>query len=202
MVNLWRLPILSAAIFAAWKWDARRKYKWTKSWISPEDRWLDIGSGPGSFLSVSRENGHNVQGLDVRPVHYRDELRAHIYDGVVMPYEDKSYEGAFLLTMLHHTPDPELILHEAARTARRLIIIEDVYDNRLGEIYTKLTDKVTNLEFRGHPHTNRTDAEWKDTFARLGFELIYAKTHRLALIYQQAVYVVDTPPLNQKRGNG
>ena len=94
--------------------------------------------------------------------------------------------------MLHHTPEPEKIISEAVRCAKRIIIIEDVYDNAFQAWYTKRTDSLTNLEFIGHPHSNRSHTEWLETFETMGLTLRYAKVHSLALIYQQAVYVLDS----------
>jgi len=37
---------------------------------------------------------------------------------------------ALLPTILHHTPEPDDIIKESARIAKRLIIIEDVYEGR------------------------------------------------------------------------
>ena len=69
--------------------------------------------------------------------------------------------------------------------------IRDSYDSAFQAWYTKRTDSLTNLEFIGHPHSNRSHTEWLETFERLGLTLRYAKVHSLALIYQQAVYVLD-----------
>lgn len=190
-MNLWRTPLLGPAIFWMWKVDARRKLEWIKDWITPDSRLVDIGSGPGSTLSVMRSAGYNIEGLDIRDGSYRPELKARLYPGDEFPYADQQFDTALLLTMLHHTAEPEKIIAEAARCARRIIIIEDVYDSAFQAWYTKRTDSLTNLEFIGHPHSNRSDAEWRETFERLGLVMRYAKTHRLALIYQQAVYVLD-----------
>ena len=108
-----------------------------------------------------------------------------------MPFETNSFHTGLLLTMLHHTPDPDAILRETARISKRLIMIEDVYDSPLQKRYTKLADKITNLEFVGHPHTNRDDAGWRETFERLGRDLKCACLHRLAGIFRQAVYVLE-----------
>lgn len=189
--GLWQVPLLGSTVFAAWQWDARRKLSWIRDWISSDHALLEVGSGPGSVLSVFREDGYKIDGIDIRDSSYRSSLKPTLYDGTTMPFESRSYDASLLLTMLHHTPDPEDILREAMRVSRRLIIIEDVYDTPLQRKYTKLADKVTNLEFFGHPHTNRSDSEWRATFERFGWTLRHAKVHRLAGIFQQAVYVVE-----------
>ena len=61
-MNLWRTPLLGQAIFSLWKVDARRKLGWIKDWIKPGDTLVDIGSGPGSTLSVMRGAGYHIEG--------------------------------------------------------------------------------------------------------------------------------------------
>ncbi len=190
-MNLWRTPLFGPAIFWMWKLDAKRKLGWIKDWIELDEKLVDIGSGPGSTLSVMREAGYYIEGLDIRDGSYRPELKARLYPGDIFPYEDQHFDTALLLTMLHHTSELEKIIAEAARCAKRIIIIEDVYDSAFQAWYTKRTDSLTNLEFIGHPHTNRSHTEWLKTFEKMGLTLRYNKVHRLALIYQQAVYVLD-----------
>ena len=190
-MNLWQTPLLGSAIFSLWKMDAKRKFGWIEDWIDRDDKLVEIGSGPGSTLRVMREAGYSIEGLDIRDNSYRSDLKARIYPGDIFPYQDQEFDTALLLTMLHHTPEPDRIISEAARCAKRLIIIEDVYDNAFQAWYTKRTDSLTNLEFIGHPHSNRSHIEWLETFEAMGLTLRYAKVHSLALIYQQAVYVLD-----------
>ncbi|WP_229954159.1 class I SAM-dependent methyltransferase [Parasphingorhabdus litoris] len=172
--------------------DAQRKYRLTKDWIERGDRLLEVGSGPGSVVKVFRKQGLDVTALDIADNSITDDLEPIIYDGDVMPFEDRSFDVALILTVLHHIAEPDKTLQEAARVSKRLIIMEDVYDTPFQAAYTKLTDKITNMEFIGHPHSNRSHAEWLDTFDRMGFTLRHSAIHRLAKFYQQAVYIVDT----------
>lgn len=191
-MNLWRTPIFGQAVFAVWQADAQRKLQWTRDWLPQDGLLLEVGSGPGSVLQVLRAAGFVVTGLDIRDTSFRKDLRPELYTGGRMPYEDSQFDVALLFTMLHHTTEPDLILREAARVARRFIVIEDVYENAFQRRYTKLADKVTNLQFVGHPHTNRDNREWRETFEAMGLRLIHHRIHRLAGIFQQAVYVLDT----------
>ncbi len=195
MLTAWSIPLLGPLAFAGWKIDARRKLRWMAPYIPAFARAIDIGSGPGSLLSVMRSAGYDIDGLDIRDSAYHHSLKAQIYDGVNMPYEDKSYDTALLSTMLHHTPNPDHILQEAARIACRLIIIEDVYDGPVTEWLTKRFDSLMNLEFRGHPHSNRRDKAWRETFAHMGLILTAAHIYPVAGIFRQAVYILDTPPI-------
>ncbi|MEM8920253.1 MAG: class I SAM-dependent methyltransferase, partial [Pseudomonadota bacterium] len=174
MRGLWRTPVLGSAIHALWMADARRKRDWIAPHLSVDDRLLDVGSGPGTVLSVMREAGFQIDGLDIRDASCREDVRPILYAGGRTPFADKSYDAALLLTMLHHTTDPDAILVEATRIAKRVLVIEDIYTSGFQRRLTKVADSVTNLEFFGHPHTNRDDASWRMAFQRLGFKLIHA----------------------------
>ena len=191
MPSLWRTPVLGPAVFAVWRADARRKLNLIRPWLPDDQTLLEIGSGPGSVLAEFRAAGYSVDGLDIHDSSYDETLTPTLYDGDVMPFTDGAYDTALLLTVLHHTPDPEAILTEAARVARRVIVIEDVFESAWQRKYTKVADSITNLEFFGHPHTNRSDQQWRATFERLGLRLRYGVVHRLAQIFRQAVYVVE-----------
>ncbi|MEL6862452.1 MAG: class I SAM-dependent methyltransferase [Pseudomonadota bacterium] len=191
MSSLWRTPLLGPAVFAVWRADARRKLDLIRPWLPQDQSLLEIGSGPGSVLTEFRAAGYAIDGLDISDSSYDETLKPLLYDGGTMPFKDREYDTALLLTVLHHTPDPDAILKEAARVAGRVIVIEDVFENAWQRKYTKVADSITNLEFFGHPHTNRSDPEWRETFERLGLSLVHGEVHRLARIFRQAVYVVE-----------
>lgn len=191
-VNLWKVPILGPLTFACWKFDAARKLGWMKDYVSFIGSHIEIGSGPGSVLDVMRAKNYDVDGLDIADNSYREDLRPVLYDGEKMPFCKHAYDTALLPTILHHTSDPDAIICEAMRIARRVIIIEDVYEGRIMEWLTKCFDSLMNLEFTGHPHSNRTDAQWQATFARLGLSIQHRSVHRVAGIFKQAVYVLES----------
>jgi len=194
MKMLWKLPLFGPLIFAAWKIDAKRKLGWIQDWLGASDKMIEIGSGPGSVLDV---NDYDVDGLDIKDNSFRKDLQPHIYDGKTMPFKAQSYDIALLPTILHHTPEPDAIIRESARIARRLIIIEDVYEGRVMEWLTKRMDSLMNLEFFGHPHSNRSDKQWRSSFANMGLTLHHASLHRVGGVFKQAVYVVETDSLGE-----
>ena len=189
--NFWKIPLLGPLVFAAWKLDAARKLRWMEKWLTYMGQHIEIGSGPGSVLDVMRKDNYHIDGLDIRDTSYRDDLKPFLYNGQRMPFKEAAYDTALLPTVLHHTPDPEHIIVEAMRISKRVIIIEDVYEGRFMEWLTKRFDSLMNLEFKGHPHSNRTDKEWQATFERLGLSVEHRSIHRIAGIFKQAVYVLE-----------
>jgi ubiquinone/menaquinone biosynthesis C-methylase UbiE len=109
-----------------------------------------------------------------------------------LPFDDAQFDVGLLLTVLHHTPDPDRVLREAARVANRLIVIEDTFHSPGKRRLVELADSIANLEFRGHPHRNRTDAQWRRTLASLGLQIAAERTDRVFAFFEQRTYAVDT----------
>jgi len=202
MRSFWQIPILGPLTFTFWRMDAQRKFHWfnpvTPAMSNDKPRIIEIGSGPGSIISVMNDHGFSVTGIDIRDSSYKDDLSPILYDGSRIPYEDDSFDVALLLTMLHHTPNPENILYEAGRIAKTIIIVEDIYTSSLHRKITKVADSLMNLEFIGHPHTNRNDSEWQDTFEKIEFQLIHTSQKRLAYYFLQALYVLDSTGMKKR----
>lgn len=77
------------------------------------------------------------------------------------------------MTVLHHTKNPQKIIEEALRVAKRVIIIEDIYNTSFEKYKTFMLDSIFNFEFFTHPHSNKTDIEWKNYFKEKNIKLIY-----------------------------
>lgn len=161
--------------------------------LSRGDSIVDIGAGTCDVAAALRSDGFAVTPIDVRDLSCVPGLRPRLYDGRTLPFEARSFSVGLLSNVLHHVPDPEALLLEGARVARRLLVLEDVYDDDRGRRLTQLMDSALNLEFFGHPHSNRSDSEWRATFLRLGLRLVDARTKRFWRVFQGAVYVVDVP---------
>ena len=189
-----RLGPLRSLIFQLWLADARAKERQFHEFLRSGDRILDLGSGPGSVCRLLRDRGFSVTPVDVVDVALDPSVRPLLYNGQRLPFADASFDVALVLTVLHHTPDPSAVLAEAARVARRVIVIEDVYTSAFHRRLTYWTDSLLNLEFRGHPHTNLPDPAWRRLFAAQGWRLTDTRTRRIAGIFVQQTYVLDTTP--------
>ena len=113
-----------------------------------------------------------------------------IYDGDNLPFKDKTFGTALLITVLHHTKNPQQVLHEALRVSNKVIIIEEIYDSWWRKMATFIMDSVCNNEYFGHPHSNMTDLEWKNIFEKMGAKLEYSEYSTFWTIFQSAMYVV------------
>jgi len=182
---------LRQLVYPFWLLDAKKKYRWIKASLTIDDVILEIGSGMGSVIHVLRQQGHQVVGVDVRDTSVKSDLAPTIYAGQQLPYPDQSFDVCLLLTVLHHCHNPDQVLSEAARVAKRVIVIEDIYNNRWQKRLTYCLDSLLNWEFFGHPHNNRSDAEWRNSFQKLGIQLIHASKHPVALVFCQVTYVLN-----------
>jgi len=87
---------------------------------------LDSGCGDGQLaLALMRLRPDlKVEGVDIVP---RPKTLIPIaqYDGTTLPFADKSFDYVTIVDVLHHTPDPTVVLSEASRVARSGVAIKD-----------------------------------------------------------------------------
>lgn len=183
-----RFPFYRNSIYRIWEWDAQLKVKRISPLITKSDYILDIGSGFGSVASALRKEGYQVELVDIADHSISPDLIPKIYDGQILPFKDYQFDVALLLTILHHTHDPQHMICEAARVAKRIIIIEDIYWNHIQKYLTLFTDSLINAEWKDHPHQNHTDAEWKQMFQHLSLRLHHSSYQKWLLFYEQATY--------------
>lgn len=188
-----RTPVLyiRQLIFGLWLKDARFKLARIRKYLKRGERLLDIGTGPGSVCLLLGEDGYDVTPLDVRDRTLTRQVEPVIYDGKTLPFQEGSFDTALVLTVLHHTEDPRGILLEAKRVSGKIIIIEDIYTNAFQKYLTYIFDSIFNLEFLGHPHSNKPDSEWEELFSELGLTLKEARYDSFLVFFRQVVYCLE-----------
>jgi 2-polyprenyl-3-methyl-5-hydroxy-6-metoxy-1,4-benzoquinol methylase len=132
---------------------------------------LDLGCGDGSIAKaiMNRKPGLTFRGIDVliRP---HTQIPVEIFDGDTIPAEDGSFDWVTIVDVLHHTDDPGRLVAEAARVARRGVLIKDHLREGIGAYATlRFMDWVGN---KGHdirlPYNYLSRAEWEAIFSRTG----------------------------------
>jgi len=159
--------------------------------LGASDKILDIGSGTGNIVALLRADHLDVTPLDVQNLSFTDNVVPLMYDGGRIPFEDKSFDVALLITVLHHIAEPEPVIAEAARVARRVIIVEDVYHSPLHKRATHFFDSLFNLEFRNHPHSNKNDEVWQKLFKEMGLTLTAEAAMKSFVVFRHKLYVLD-----------
>lgn len=88
---------------------------------------LDLGCGTGGYSKVLAEQGHSVQAFDINPEYVKIAaelgVNAKQYDGFTIPLPDDSVDTIFMIEVLEHIENPERILPELHRVARKNVII-------------------------------------------------------------------------------
>lgn len=168
------------------------KYERIARHLTQDEAILDIGTGNGGLVKGLRDHNFQVETVDVKNISFFPDVQPVVYDGERLPFEKKSFDACTIVTVLHHTPSPEAILDEAMRvTRKRIVIMEDIYRNPLQKHLTYFVDSLVNLEFEDHPHTNKSDAEWRQLFEEKGLKMVFREDFRTLVFFRQVVYVVE-----------
>lgn len=157
--------------------EARATLRHVEPFLTPGSSVLDVGCGIGYVLDVlNNEFQCTGYGCDVvkPPV---DIERFAKFDGVRLPYRDKSFDVAFLIFVLHHADDPGLLLREASRVARRsVVVLEDTpeqgFERRWGKVHIQSFAARHSIPWEGRV---RSDEEWRQIFQFSGMPIQYAE---------------------------
>jgi SAM-dependent methyltransferase len=96
-----------------------------------------------------------------------------LYDGTTLPFPSDGFDVVLFADVLHHTEHAERLVTEAARVARRAIVIKDhCADGLLARHTLRFMDRVGNARFGVPlPFLYLTWAEWQRMFERVGVTL-------------------------------
>lgn len=108
-----------------------RLLEWlTAAWPRRGRSLLEVGCGPGFFLDFFHRAGFDVTGLDKSPVMIEaarqrlgERAECNLGDAHHLPYETDQFDYVALLTLLEFVEDPRRVLMEAARVARRAVLV-------------------------------------------------------------------------------
>ncbi len=151
---------------------------------------LNIGAGVCLLDKELIEEGKKVESLDIKNMSLTDVVIPKIFDGRNLRYKDNQFELGLLVFVLHHASDPEGLLEEAMRVSKKVLLAEDIYGSWVKRYWTYLLDSVGNLEFFGHPHSNKSDEDWKKVFAKRGYKLIEQREFAGFLGMRHKIYVL------------
>lgn len=152
---------------------------------------LDIGCGPCLVAEQLVWRGFDVTAVDVDHNSVTREVVPQLYDGRRLPFRNNSFDVALILSVLHYTPDPVLLIKEASRVANRLLILEDVYTSDPHRIATYLLDSLFNLEFKDHPHSNLSTEGWQRLFEKEGLKVLAMDVQPYAGVLKHALFCLE-----------
>ena len=156
---------------------------------------LDIGSGNCNVAKKLSSLGLDITALDVKNRSLIKPIKPVLYNGKQIPFKDNFFDTTLLIFVMHHTKDPVGLLKEAKRVSRKRIVIkEDIYRNEREKLMTYISDSFVNFEFLSHPHTNKSDPDWKNVFTSLNLNLIsyrYSIAKLLCFPFYHGTYILD-----------
>jgi len=135
---------------------------------------LDVGCGDGqlAWLIMQTRPDVKIQGIDIL-VRTETKIDVAPFDGNVIPYPNCSFDLVIFSDVLHHTIDPLILLREAARVARKAIILKDHLCNGLLAGPTlRFMDQVGNARHGvALPYNYWSRQKWLDAFGNLGLSI-------------------------------
>jgi SAM-dependent methyltransferase len=152
---------------------------------------LDVGSGDGqiSALLLLERPDLSIEGVDLA-VRENTGIPVKQFDGAVLPYPDASFDTVMFVDVLHHTNDPLVLLREAARVARKSVVLKDHTREGIGAgLRLRFMDYVGNARHGvALPFNYFTLKQWKDAEHRVGLSKAKEIT-KLDLYSRPAEYV-------------
>ena len=138
------------------------------------DRVLDVGCGSGALGQAVMDDAGcpsevRFSGLE-RSVREGTPIPVVEYDGVTMPYQDGSFDIVILADVLHHEVEPDRLIAESVRVARRLLVIKDhKLEGPFAQWRVSFIDWAANAPY-GVPcrYEYKTLAEWRASHERRG----------------------------------
>jgi len=163
--------------------------------IEPNSRILDIGAGKGLLAQemVRRFDAH-VTMVDVAKYN-QSNLPLTVCDSRALAFAGDSFDYALLSFVLHHSPNPDMILREALRIAHQVIVIENDVRGKLRSIITQAIDSWPAIRYGTPPcYFTKARDEWLDWFEQFPVEARVLGEFSLEFGFFRNVTVLLRPP--------
>lgn len=132
---------------------------------------LDVGCGDGTIdrLISERRPDLRLRGIDVL-VRPDAVIPVESFDGITIPYADGAVDVVMFVDVLHHTTDPESLLREGVRVARKAMVIKDhTREGLLAGPRLRFMDWFGNSPHGvALPYNHWRRRRWQEAFERLG----------------------------------
>jgi len=158
--------------------NSKWKFNLIKSYLSDEEKVLDLGCGD---LGLAKEMTRHlkqvrINGIDVIPLKTKNPKSRRIsyqqYDGVKIPYPDKAFDLVIVFYVLHHCKNPQEIIAECARVARkRVLVVESIPEKRFELPFMRFFDWFFNFikfDMTPLPYQFKTVEAWSSLFKKAG----------------------------------
>lgn len=136
-------------------------------------RVLDVGCGDGAAdrLILDQRPDITMEGIEVllRP---ETKIPVKRFDGKNIPYADNSFDLVMFVDVLHHTNDPIVLLREARRVAKMILIKDHFCEGILAGSRLRLMDWVGNAHHGvALPYNYWSRRQWIRAFDAIGMKI-------------------------------
>ena len=132
---------------------------------------LDVGCGDGLLAAhvTKRRPDLQISGIDVL-VRGSTHIPVRAFDGTTIPFPSRSIDAVVFVDVLHHTVDPLVLLREAVRVSRGIVILKDhTRDGFLAGPTLRVMDWVGNARHGvALPYNYLSTFEWRRAFKAVG----------------------------------
>jgi len=136
---------------------------------------LDVGCGDGRVAEsvMHRRPDVRTTGVDVLARRHA-RINVQLFDGAHLPFGDGAFDVAMFVDVLHHTDDPTVLLREAHRVAKYVIL----KDHTLRGVGARATLAAMDWIGNAHhgvrlPYNYWTDERWREAFVDVGLEIVH-----------------------------
>lgn len=187
----YKVKLLRPVLKMLYKARSKKICKILFTFLKEKESIIDIGCGTGVIALMLEQRGHKILPLDIKDISIEEKIKPVIYNGEKISAGDNQFNTALLITVLHHDWDPEKLIREASRVAKKIIIVEDVFSWKIKKYIDFALDGMINFEIFNQPHTNKKDAEWKKIFKELKLELTDFNYQRSHFGFCHAFYLLE-----------
>ena len=145
--------------------------------INKGSKILDLGCGSGIVSKVIQDYFQaDLIGVDIKDNRTTD-IPFKLIDGKTLPFPDNEFDLVFINYVLHHTPNPAVLLKEARRVSNKEIIVyEDLAEDFLSKIFCQIHGFTFNTIYCSSEKTSfHSKEEWEEIFDSLKLKVIFEK---------------------------
>jgi SAM-dependent methyltransferase len=138
-------------------------------------RTLDVGCWNGD---VTRHLGAGSVGIDI-VMPPNPSVPVTLFDGKKIPFGDGEFDTVLCCTVLHHAADQDALLAEMKRVGRRIVVLEDDFDDLFHRISVLLLHRIAS-PIVGMPYRSdgfRHVQGWRDLFGKHGLRIVCCQRH-------------------------
>lgn len=184
-----------SALDAVLRHRAREKARFLVPLLPTKNTVLDLGAGEGFVGDELARAGYAVTLADVAEFNRSTLPFVRLDDAQPLPFPDGAFDAAFLVFVLHHARNPAFLLGEALRVARRVVVLESVYDTESDRRLLDALDRIANRmrspamrEQEAHLHFQTAEA-WADLARSLGATVAVQRLGRWP--HKQAILTLE-----------